>query len=236
MLSIATLAAASPAWAQLSSIRITEVMSSSGVGGTEDWLELTNYSGSTVDISGWKVDDNSFLFSAALALTGVTSLGPGESAIFFEGGKTTTVANFQSFWGLSGVLPQIGSYTGSGIGFSSTGDGAVIFNASGIEVTPRVTFGAATAGTTFYYAYDSAGLPTTSPNTNALVSSLGTLDGQISYASTGLVSSVSNIGSPGTAINAVPEPSSIALCLIGGSAAAFGISRRRAAVRRRQTV
>ena len=39
------------------------------------------------------------------------------------------------------------------------------------------------------------------------------------------------IGSPGV-INAVPEPSSIALCVIGGTVAAFGIARRRAAVRR----
>jgi hypothetical protein len=40
-------------------IRVTEVMSSSGVGGTADWFELTNYGDATVDISGWRMDDNS---------------------------------------------------------------------------------------------------------------------------------------------------------------------------------
>ena len=33
---------ASPALAQISTLRITEAMSSSGVGGTADWWEVTN--------------------------------------------------------------------------------------------------------------------------------------------------------------------------------------------------
>ncbi|HOS45355.1 MAG TPA: lamin tail domain-containing protein, partial [Paludibacter sp.] len=41
-------------------IRITEVMSQSGTGGTEDWFELTNFGTTSVDITGWKMDDNSF--------------------------------------------------------------------------------------------------------------------------------------------------------------------------------
>ena len=47
-LTAATLAA-SPATAQ---IRITEVMSSSGTGGTADWFEVTNYGTSAVTSTG----------------------------------------------------------------------------------------------------------------------------------------------------------------------------------------
>ena len=56
---------------------ITEAMSSSGTGGTGDWFELTNNGAAAVNITGYKVDDNSFLLANALALTGVTSIGPG---------------------------------------------------------------------------------------------------------------------------------------------------------------
>ena len=37
-------------------IVITEVMSSSGSGGTPDWFELTNDGSSAVSLSGWKMD------------------------------------------------------------------------------------------------------------------------------------------------------------------------------------
>ena len=41
-------------------LRITEVMSNSGTGGTADWFELTNYGTTTVNLLGYKMDDNSF--------------------------------------------------------------------------------------------------------------------------------------------------------------------------------
>ncbi len=208
------------------SIRLTEVMSSSGVGGTADWWEITNYGTSSVDISGWKMDDNSFAFANSVALAGVTSIAPGESALFVESAAPLTdIPNFRAFWtGTAGSSVQIGSYTGSGVGLSSAGDGLVLFNATGTEMTPRVTFGAATTGSSFYYSYDSAGSPATSPNANALLSSLGVLDGQVTFNSA--TSLPQNIGSPGTAINAVPEPSSIAF--LGCAAALYaGLRRRR---------
>ena len=39
-----------------------------------DWFELTNNGSSAVNISDWKVDDNTNSFAAALALTGVSSV------------------------------------------------------------------------------------------------------------------------------------------------------------------
>jgi hypothetical protein len=222
---------ASPALAQISTLRITEVMSSSGVGGTGDWWEATNYGSSAVDITGWKVDDSSFTFGLSVALNGITSINAGESVAFLEtntldsGTVATLISSFRTFWGGSGTSAQIGYYAGSGIGFSSNGDGVVMFSGTGAETTPRVTFGAATTGSSFYYGYDAAGDPTTSPNTNAIVSTVGTLDGQLTFASATTLPQ--NIGSPGTAVvTAVPEPSSVALLVIGAGAGATLVLRR----------
>jgi len=210
----------------ISSIRITEVMSSSGVGGTADWWEITNFGGSAVTISGWKMDDNSFTFANSVALVGVTSIAPGETAVFLESATPgTDIPNFRSFWtGTSATTPQIGSYSGSGVGLSSTGDGVVLFDSLGSEVTPRVTFGVATTGSSFYYFYDSSGSPATSPNSSALLSAVGTISGQVTFASAS--SSPANVGSPGTAINAVPEPSALAL-VAGAAVGGAAVVRRR---------
>ena len=99
-----------------------------------------------------------------------------------------------------------------------------MFDAVGTETTPRVTFGAATTGSSFYYGYAAAGDPTTSPNTNAIVSTVGTLGGQITFASA-TISTAQNIGSPGTAV-AVPEPSSVALLAIGAGTGVALVLRR----------
>lgn len=221
---------ASHALAQISTLRITEVMSSSGVGGTGDWWEATNYGSSAVDITGWRVDDSTFDFNVSVALNGITSINAGESVAFLEtntldsGTVANLISSFRTFWGGSGTSAQIGYYAGSGIGFSSNGDGLVMFSGTGAETTPRVTFGAATTGASFYYGYDAAGDPTTSPNTNAIVSTVGTLGGQITFASA-TISTAQNIGSPGTAV-AVPEPSSVALLAIGAGTGVALVLRR----------
>jgi hypothetical protein len=220
---------ASPALAQISTLRITEAMSSSGVGGTADWWEVTNYGSSAVDITGWKFDDSSFAFGTSVALNGITSINAGESVAFLEtttldsGTVATLISSFRTFWGGSAASAQIGYYAGSGISFSSSGDGLVMFSGTGAETTPRVTFGAATTGASFYYGYDAAGDPTTSPNTDAIVSAVGTLDGQITFASATTLPQ--NIGSPGTAA-VVPEPSSAALLAIGAGAGMALVLRR----------
>ena len=221
---------ASPALAQISTLRITEAMSSSGVGGTADWWEVTNYGSSAVDITGWKVDDSSFTSGSSVALNGITSISAGESVAFLEtttldsGTVATLISSFRTFWGGSAASAQIGYYAGSGIGLSSNGDGLVMFSGT-TETTPRVTFGAATTGASFYYGYDAAGDPTTSPNTNAIVSTVGTLDGQSTFASA-TISTAQNIGSPGTAVAAVPEPSAIALLAIGAGTGVTLVLRR----------
>ncbi|MFM2226977.1 MAG: hypothetical protein RL664_320 [Bacteroidota bacterium] len=181
-----------------SQVRITEVMSS---GGTSDWFELTNFGTTAVDITGWKVDDGSFSLAASLVLNGVTSIAPNERVIFCENASVSYPTTFRTFWGLaSGV--QVGTYTGAGIGLSSGGDGVIVFDASGTEVW-RVSFGAATAGTSFYWGYTSLGNfdPMYVGASNVgLLSALGTIQSQVTVNS---ADASLNVGSPNTSIQPV---------------------------------
>ena len=197
--------------AQYSDLRITEVMSSSGSGGTADWFELTNYGLTVETLTGWTMDDSSFTFSSEFALNGVSSIAPGESVVFLESAAGADIEAFRTFWGGIDTL-QIGYYSGSGVSFGASGDGLVVFDSAGTEQTPRVTFGAATAGSTFYYVYDADGNPVTSPNTDAIVSTVGVVTGQTTYTSANVLG---NVASPGSAMNAVPEPSTSALIGLG---------------------
>lgn len=179
-------------------IVITEVMSSSGTGGTPDWFELTNDGSSAVSLTGWKMDDGSFNIAAAVALSGISSIGAGESVIFIESAAGAGVDSFRTFWGgLANV--QVGYYSGSGIGFSSGGDGACVFNNLNVNVN-QVSFGAATTGSSFFWGWDSMGA--IDPNYSGVVSTVGTIGTQVGFAST---DALGNIGSLGTAI-LVPAP------------------------------
>jgi hypothetical protein len=205
------------AQAQLSTLRITEAMSSGN--GTVDWFEVTNYGLSDVSITGWKMDDNSFSSAASVALSGVTSISSGQSVIFLESSSVeTAISTFRTIWGSNATSLIIGSYTGSGVGLSSGGDGLVLFDSTGVEMTPRVSFGTATAGSSFYYSYDSNGDPTTSPN--AILSTASLSNGQNTYTSS------FNTGSPGTAMNAVPEPQTYILFGIGAAFLLWRMRRR----------
>lgn len=237
----ATLAAAAllapPASAQI--IRVTEVMSSSGTGGTTDWFELTNYGSSTVPIDNWRYDDNSFSFgSSALLEGGVSSIAAGESVIFFEldtvlGAPTPAeqVTNFKAYWP---TTAQVGYHQGAGL--SSNGDGVVIFDQTGIEITPQTSFGSAvaTVGQSFYWAYNPNGDFVLGSSADGIVSTVGTIPGenggisQITFGSVDPAPSpftVTNIGSPGTAA-VVPEPSTVVLAAAGVGLAGLAARRR----------
>lgn len=112
-----------------------------------DWFEVTNNGISTVNIAGWKMDDNSNSFASSVALNGITSIAPGESVIFLETATpSTTIPLFTSTW--FGANPpaalQIGSYTGSGVGLSTAGDAVNLYNAGGV-IQANVSFGTSPA-------------------------------------------------------------------------------------------
>src|SRR5262249_5827177 len=131
---------------------ITEVAPwSSGSPFGADWFEVTNTSANAVNITGWKMDDDSKSLATAVALNGVTNIGPGESVIFIESdAPATIVPAFKTLWFGANPPPglQIGTYTGSGVGLSSNGDAVNLFNSAGV-LQAGVTFGASPAGPTY---------------------------------------------------------------------------------------
>lgn len=171
-----------------------------------DWFELTNTGNTSVNISGWKMDDDSKTFGSAVALTGVTSIAAGQSVIFLENtdaakngiSNATLNASFLSAWFGSNVPASlvIGNYGGSGVGLGAKGDQVNIFDASGV-VQANVIFGASTAGTSFDNA---AGI-------NGTISKLSVVGTNGAFKSANGL----EIGSVG----AVPEPESLALMLSG---------------------
>jgi hypothetical protein len=184
-----------------------------------DWFELTNTGASAVDITGWKMDDNSHTFGSAVALRGVTSIAPGKSVVFVEGladGSTdaTIDAAFESFW-FGASIPAgftIGNYGGTGVGLSQTADEVNIYDSTGADVV-GVGFNAATVGVSFDNA---AGLGnSTQPDT--IISMLSAVGVNGTFISANAATGQSNeIGSPGV-ISSVPEPgSALLLCLGSG--------------------
>jgi uncharacterized protein YjiK/phosphodiesterase/alkaline phosphatase D-like protein/2',3'-cyclic-nucleotide 2'-phosphodiesterase (5'-nucleotidase family) len=156
-----------------------------------DWFELTNTSSSAINITGWKFDDNSNSFGAALALNGITSIGAGESVIFVETTTATTAATtFLTNW--FGTKPpaglQIGTYSGSGAGLSTAGDTVNIYNAAGVLQT-NLVFGASPAATPFA-TFNNAALLNNA--TTSTLSAVGT-NGAISITN----NLATEIGSPG---------------------------------------
>lgn len=197
-------AAAVPAQAQ---VRITEVApwSSGNSPVAADWFELTNTGSSAISISGWKMDDNSNSFSSAVAMSGITSIAAGESVIFIETSSASTIATFKSTWFGSKVPAglQIGTYSGSGVGLSTSGDAVNVYNSSGV-LQANVSFGTSDS-TSPYQTFDNAAK--LNGVTLSLLSVAGT-NGAFAAANS------AEIGSPGS-IAAVPEPESYALMLAG---------------------
>jgi hypothetical protein len=190
----------------LGAIIITEVhsMGSQGLFG-RDWFEISNTGAAAVNLTGWKIDDSSGSGGTALAaaLQGVPSIQPGQSVVFVETANVPADLDaFKTFW-FGASVPAgftIGSYTGSGLGFSSTGDAVYVFDATDTNVA-NVSFGLGSNGFTFE---NSDGL-------NGI--SLTTLS-QVGVNGAFLSATGNEVGSPG--ITAVPEPSGFALLGLSG--------------------
>ena len=155
-----------------------------------DWFEVTNSGSSAIDITGWKMDDNSNSFSTAVALSGITSIAAGESVIFVETSSATTLAGFKSDWFGSNVPAglQVGSYSGSGVGLSTSGDAVNLFNAAG-QVQARVDFGISTGSAPYRTFNNAAG------GNNVLLTKLSSIGENGGAAA---VTTATEIGSPGT--------------------------------------
>ncbi len=132
-----------------------------------DWFELTNTATSAVDLTGWKLDDNSNSFANAVTLAGVTSLPAGKSAVFFEdtGGTDATIeAAFAHAWfgtaALPGRIPDRALRRLRGRAVGTGGDAVNVFDAAGNRVT-GVAFGASPATAPFATFDNTAGTGST---------------------------------------------------------------------------
>jgi len=197
-------------------VRVTEVApwssGNSPVGA--DWFEVTNFGTSSVDLTGWRVDDASNSFAASVALNGITSIAAGESVIFVEG-AAAKAQDFLNVWfgspTFSGV--RVGTYSGSGIGLSTDGDAVNLFNSAG-QLQANVSFGLSDALSPFQTFDNSAGLN-------------GVTLGSSSWSQLGVNGAFAapsgfEIGSP----SLVPEPETFAM-LLSGLALLAGVARRR---------
>ena len=168
-----------------------------------DWFELTNTGASAVNITGWKVDDSSASFASSSALTGVTSIASGQSAIFIEGTGAANATFISTWFGSSAPAGfVIGNYSGSGLGLSTGGDGVNIYNATG-ALQASVSFGASPASAPFATFDNAAGL-------TGSISQLSVVGVNGAF----MAMNASEIGSPGV-ISAVPEPTNLAMMLAG---------------------
>ncbi len=183
----------------LPEVKITEVSpTSSSVGSYgADWWELTNTGTTTADLTGWKMDDSSDSFGSAVALNGVASLAAGESAVFIEGDSSTATA-FEEAWFGDDVPAgfKIGTYSGSSVSLSSSGDAVNLFEEDGTPVT-GVSFGAATSGVSFDNAAGAGGT-TNPPPAISTLSQVG-VHGAFTSAD-------GEIGSPGTIAGGLVGP------------------------------
>ena len=199
-------------------IAITEVApwSSGNSPVAADWFEITNFGSTAVNLSGWKIDDNSNSCVSSVALVGITSIAAGESVVFIEGAAAN--ANFVTTW-FGGQVPaglQIGRYSGAGIGLGAGGDALNVYTAAGTLIT-RVDFGASPTSAPYASFDNAAGA---SGITLTALSAVG-VNGAFVAAAGG------EIGSPGRG-GVVPEHGTWAL-MLAGMAAVGGIARRRAA-------
>jgi hypothetical protein len=157
--------------------------------GPEDWWELTSFSPVPVSLTGWRFDDNSASLTAALTITNADLvILPGESVIFVE---RLTPAQFRIWWGTN-ELPaglKIVTYSGSGIGLSSAGDGLRLWNSSATsntDVVNGVNFPAGTPGISFNF----------DPDTRAF-GALSVEGVHGVYQAPGTLAGVPELGSPG---------------------------------------
>jgi len=176
-------------------VRITEF----AYNGSE-FIEFTNLGSSTVDFAGWSFSDSART-PGSVSLSAFGLVGAGESVIVAE----VTEAAFRSLWNLSASVKVIGGNTQN----LGRGDEINLYNTSGVQVD-RLTYDDRTIGGV-RTEFVSAWAPASALGQNTAATWIGSTvgDAQGSFASVG----GAYVANPG--INAVPEPTTVALIAIG---------------------
>jgi hypothetical protein len=182
-------------------LAITEIVSSSStnLGSTlveqrSDWWELSNFGTNTINLNGYRWNDNAGgLIGADSAPFANLSIAPNESILFVEtvAGVLTNEAQFRAWWGAAlSADVKIRFYTGNGLG--SGGDGVRLWSSTATidaDVADSVDFGPAIRGQS--YIYDTNSGLFTYFSTNGI-------NGAFKAAET------DDVGSPGVHQGAVP--------------------------------
>lgn len=198
--------AAAPAGASAADIRVSEVApSANSTPLADDWFELTNMGSTAVSLTGWSANDNS---GSAVPMSGVSSLAPGESAVFITEADASSVALFASQW-YGGTLPaglQVGWVNGSGLGLSNSGDMVRVYDGSATLIA-SVTFGSSPVGAPLPTLDNSAGLNNATISTASVTGVNGafTAANGTELGSPGLTSYISPPGSTTTTTTTPPS-------------------------------
>ncbi|MEN1681458.1 MAG: PEP-CTERM sorting domain-containing protein [Planctomycetota bacterium] len=120
-------------------LKITEIWPGNEPGEnlTNDWFEITNFGDAPFNFGadgGLFYDDDSQDAGAADPLNDIAVIAPGESVVFLDVSVPEEVGDpsiadqvmeFTDLWGAVVSLPQVGTYSGSGL--SQGGDGVTLF-------------------------------------------------------------------------------------------------------------
>ena len=208
------------AQAAVSGIKITEWMYSP-VGSVGEFVEFTNFSSTSLDLTGWSFDDNTRL-PGSDSLSLFDSVAAGESVIITEADANV----FRTNWSLSSTVKVIGGISNN-LGRS---DEINLYNNTGALID-RLTFndqgtGSVKSPRTQRVSGEAGSLSILGANNASLwvLSSVGDKEG--SYTSIG-----GDIGSPGltsfATVATVPEPSTYAMLLAGLGFIGFTARRRK---------
>lgn len=201
----AVAAAAALAQAQLS---ITEAyIGLDGPDGTADWIEITNFGASAVNLGGLFYDDNSADISAGGNLPNFNLAAGRSVVVLIETGVDSApeLAAFNAVWG--GGIDVIAVAGGGSLG--QGGDAAVLLNADS-DILSFFSYGGI-PGTTNATLERISGI-------NPVISTLGVNGARLSNAFTNVNfpgGTVQIIGSPG----AIPAPAAATIIALGGLAA-----------------
>lgn len=198
-----------------------------------DWFEVTNTGTTAIDITGWKIDDDSASFASGSALSGVTSIAAGQSVVFVDGDAATITAIIDLWFG--GTAPDgftIGTYDGPGLG--TGGDAVNLFNAAGLIVT-GTTVGTSPSASPFATFDNAAGAPSVSnlsvAGTNGAFSVIDAGEGVILTGSPGTIAgtptattTIGIVATGATASENGPVPGQFTILRTGDTTNALGVT------------
>ena len=201
-------------------VQITEFTYQGAASGNREFIELTNISDSSVDITNYWYDDDSRNPSVNFgALFGV--LAAHESIIITE----MSADAFRTYWGLDASVRVFGNNT---VNLGSADEINIYSSSSAADLVDRVAYSGTTRGITRNRPVDATGTIT---NADFVDSALGD-----AFGSAFAPNSPADLGNPGRypftpPAAAVPEPATWAMMIGGFALVGAGLRRRKAAVR-----